>query len=259
MAIEFLVRYGSTRGDLRAEQPAPVTSARAEATGAARSGGRAGAGFWGADGFTFGDVLDLINPLQHIPVVGAVYRAITGDEIAPGARIFGGALFGGVAGLAGAVVNAIVAETSGRDLGAQAIAFLDGEEGGAADAPRALAAADAPAPPDGPEDGPRPLRRAFAAADAPPAGPVAEAEPTRQAREDEGAKDAAPVWLSRIPRAKEDAAALAARYAAAAAKPPPNAAILDAMARALDKYEAAGGLIPRGPAAPAASKVDSLL
>ena len=36
--------------------------------------------FWGDDGFSFGDILDLINPLQHIPIVGTIYRAVTGDD-----------------------------------------------------------------------------------------------------------------------------------------------------------------------------------
>ncbi|MBT5013959.1 MAG: hypothetical protein HON02_05865, partial [Rhodospirillaceae bacterium] len=35
---------------------------------------------FGADGFTFLDFLDIINPLQHIPVVGSLYRDMTGDE-----------------------------------------------------------------------------------------------------------------------------------------------------------------------------------
>ena len=36
-----------------------------------------------ASGFSFHDVLDAINPLQHIPLVGSIYRAVTHDE--PGA------------------------------------------------------------------------------------------------------------------------------------------------------------------------------
>jgi hypothetical protein len=55
---------------------------------------------FGDDGFGFKDVLDLVNPLQHIPVVGNVYRKLTGDEIAPGMRVAGGALFGGPVGAA---------------------------------------------------------------------------------------------------------------------------------------------------------------
>ncbi|MGE0485539.1 MAG: hypothetical protein AB7Q81_15450 [Gammaproteobacteria bacterium] len=59
---------------------------------------------FGEDGFTFGDLIDLVNPLQHIPVLGSYYRKWTGDAIAPALRIAGGALFGGPlgAGLAAA-------------------------------------------------------------------------------------------------------------------------------------------------------------
>ena len=58
--------------------------------------------FWsklfGDDGLSFRDVLDLVNPLQHIPVVGYLYRKLTGDTIDPAIRIAGGALFGGPIG-----------------------------------------------------------------------------------------------------------------------------------------------------------------
>ena len=36
--------------------------------------------------FTFDDLIDVINPLQHLPIVSTIYRAITGDEITPHAR-----------------------------------------------------------------------------------------------------------------------------------------------------------------------------
>ncbi len=36
--------------------------------------------FWGKDGFTFADVLDVVNPLQHLPVVSKYYREQTGDD-----------------------------------------------------------------------------------------------------------------------------------------------------------------------------------
>jgi len=52
----------------------------------------------GKHGITFADLLDIINPLQHIPVISTIYRAITGDEIGLGSRLVGGALFGGPAG-----------------------------------------------------------------------------------------------------------------------------------------------------------------
>lgn len=60
---------------------------------------------FGKDGFTFGDIIDIINPLQHIPIVNSIYRKITGDVIAPAMEIAGGALFGGPLGAAMSVVT----------------------------------------------------------------------------------------------------------------------------------------------------------
>ncbi|MGB6086494.1 MAG: hypothetical protein WBF74_07845, partial [Parvibaculum sp.] len=31
--------------------------------------------------FGFSDFLDVINPLQHIPIVSSIYRELTGDEL----------------------------------------------------------------------------------------------------------------------------------------------------------------------------------
>jgi hypothetical protein len=50
------------------------------------------------DGFGFDDLLDIVNPLQHIPLIGSLYREITGDDIGLPARLAGGALFGGAVG-----------------------------------------------------------------------------------------------------------------------------------------------------------------
>lgn len=86
-----------------------------------------GSGFFGDDGLTFGDVLDVINPLQHIPVVSTLYRAITGDEISPGARVAGGALFGGPIGFAVATANAMVEASAGKDIGDTIVTALFGD------------------------------------------------------------------------------------------------------------------------------------
>lgn len=68
------------------------------------------------EGLTFGDVLDIINPLQHIPVVSTIYRMATGDEIGVGSRVLGGTLFGGPLGLLGAGLTAIFEEISGGSV-----------------------------------------------------------------------------------------------------------------------------------------------
>ncbi len=82
---------------------------------------------FGDDGLTFGDFLDVINPLQHIPVVSAIYRELTGDQIAPAARIAGGALFGGIFGLFAAVANVAVEQQTGSDVGGHVVAMFDGD------------------------------------------------------------------------------------------------------------------------------------
>ena len=86
------------------------------------------ANFWGEDGFSFGDILDLINPLQHVPIVGTIYRAVTGDEISTGSSILGGGLFGGVIGAGAAVANAIIDEVTGGDIGEHVIAMFSPSE-----------------------------------------------------------------------------------------------------------------------------------
>jgi len=88
---------------------------------------------FGEEGFSFGDFLDVVNPLHHLPVVGAIYRSLTGDEIDPGAKVAGGALYGGPIGLAAGVVNAMIEDHTGDDLGGHAMAYLFGDgEGGEA-------------------------------------------------------------------------------------------------------------------------------
>ncbi len=85
--------------------------------------------YFGADGLDFEDFLDIINPLQHIPLVSIAYRSITGDEISSGARVIGGGLFGGPAGVFLGAINAAMAEASGgEDFGAFALNTITGED-----------------------------------------------------------------------------------------------------------------------------------
>lgn len=79
-------------------------------------------------GFSFWDFIDVINPLQHIPVVSTIYRAITGDTIRPEAKLVGGGLFGGPIGLALAAADTVVEEETGKDTGRHVMALLKGEK-----------------------------------------------------------------------------------------------------------------------------------
>lgn len=78
----------------------------------------------GQEEFGFADLLDMVNPLQHIPVVSTLYRNLTGDTIHPIGQIVGGAVFGGPLGAAGGLVNAIVREETGNDLTGTAMALM---------------------------------------------------------------------------------------------------------------------------------------
>ena len=78
--------------------------------------------------FGFGDILDIINPLQHIPVISHLYRSITGDTIRPSSQLVGGTIFGGPVGLASGLVNVIAEHETGRDITGNALRlFTEGK------------------------------------------------------------------------------------------------------------------------------------
>lgn len=65
--------------------------------------------------FGFSDIIDMVNPLQHIPIVSNLYQSATGDTLGSIAKIVGGALFGGPVG---ALVSAgMVAYQSAKSEG----------------------------------------------------------------------------------------------------------------------------------------------
>lgn len=78
--------------------------------------------------FGFYDLLDMINPLQHIPVVNHLYRKLTGDEIKSAPMVIGGAIFGGPIGVASGLANVIVREETGKDIAGNALGFLRGDK-----------------------------------------------------------------------------------------------------------------------------------
>jgi len=71
-----------------------------------------------------GDFLQALNPLQHLPVIGSAYRALTGATIEPAARVVGGLIFGGPLGMIGSLVNAFVEEDSGADVTGHLMAMV---------------------------------------------------------------------------------------------------------------------------------------
>lgn len=80
-------------------------------------------------GFSFHDLISIVNPLQHFPIVSTIYRAVTGDTIKPLERIAGDTLYGGVWGLVSSVANVAFQEITGKDFGDTALALLEGDDG----------------------------------------------------------------------------------------------------------------------------------
>jgi len=57
---------------------------------------------------SFGDFIDAVNPLQHIPIISSIYRKVSGDEIADAPKFVGAALYGGPVGLIAALGGFII-------------------------------------------------------------------------------------------------------------------------------------------------------
>jgi hypothetical protein len=98
---------------------------------------------WKGESFSFRDILDIVNPLQHLPVVSTLYRWITGDTIGAVPRMIGDAIYGGPIGFVTGLANAEVKQESGKDVGEQVIALLGGDAAAPA-AEKTIAANEAP-------------------------------------------------------------------------------------------------------------------
>jgi hypothetical protein len=123
------------------------------------------------DGPSFHDILSALNPLQYVPVVGTIYRAITGDTIPEGIRVVGSFVFSALTGGPfGMILNAaaVIAEkATGIDpevIGNDVLAWIGIGTASPSDAPAAPALeAGAPsAPPTTPWTAPQ--RAAYAGA-----------------------------------------------------------------------------------------------
>ncbi|PKU21788.1 hypothetical protein [Telmatospirillum siberiense] len=81
------------------------------------------------DGPSFSDLLDLVNPLQHIPVINTIYRELTGDKEGAVADVIGGALWGGPIGLGAAVANLLIEDSTGKSIDGHVIALFSDDTG----------------------------------------------------------------------------------------------------------------------------------
>jgi hypothetical protein len=70
---------------------------------------------WDPSHIHFSDVLSALNPLQYVPVVGMIYREITGDEVHPALRVAVAAVtsvFFGPVGLAATMLTVAATEVA---------------------------------------------------------------------------------------------------------------------------------------------------
>ena len=80
------------------------------------------------DGPSFHDVLDILNPLQHIPIINTIYRHLTGDEEGAVADVGGGTLWMGPVGLVGALADLAVKSETGKSIGDNILSWLGLED-----------------------------------------------------------------------------------------------------------------------------------
>lgn len=99
-------RENSFAAEIAESDAAPQLSASALAGNNQTSGVTKNA----EEDFGFLDFLDIVNPLQHIPLVSTIYQHLAGDTIKPAANVLGGALFGGPIGAAGSIAMTVASE-----------------------------------------------------------------------------------------------------------------------------------------------------
>lgn len=68
------------------------------------------------DNFSFGDFLNLVNPLNYIPGVSTLYQNVTAQKASPVSSLIGGAIFGGPLGFAIAGIGAVFEEATGKGV-----------------------------------------------------------------------------------------------------------------------------------------------
>ena len=201
---------------------------------------------WGGDGFGFNDFLDLINPLQHVPGVSTLYRAVTGDAIADEARFIGHIVYGGPLGLIAATAETLATDRDGRGLSENLAAWWGGEAETAVAARRPGPPTALQAPRDSAATGAAAADRALAPT--PPATPKSAAALTAESASLQQVRgDLLDAFIQRQNSAPAATSKTPGAAAAAPLAPPPTAGGADGaqlaqwMMHALDRYRQQAG------------------
>jgi hypothetical protein len=75
------------------------------------------------EGF-FHHLWNVVNPLQHVPVIGTIYRAITGEHLDPVEKIAGDTLYGGLWGAVSSVADVAFEGLTGKSFEDTALALF---------------------------------------------------------------------------------------------------------------------------------------
>lgn len=108
------------RIQIAAPQPAPAASVQTARTDVATTdSGEKKESF-------FQHILDVINPLQHLPIIGTIYRAATGERLDPVEKIAGDAIYGGLWGAVTAVADVAFEAITGKSVEDTVMAWFKG-------------------------------------------------------------------------------------------------------------------------------------
>jgi hypothetical protein len=77
----------------------------------------------------FHHLWDVVNPLQHLPVIGTIYRAITGEHLDPVEKIAGDTLYGGLWGAVASIADVAFEGLTGKSFEDTALALFKSDHG----------------------------------------------------------------------------------------------------------------------------------
>ncbi len=83
----------------------------------------------------FDNLLDVVNPLEHLPIVSTIYSHLTGDKPNDFTQVAGDALYGGPMGLLSSIGNIVFTHVTGKSLGDTVWGLVTGDDKSDASAP----------------------------------------------------------------------------------------------------------------------------
>ena len=109
---------GARPAQLLAQSPLPSSSVPSSAVAdAAPAQAKPQEGF-------FHHLWNVVNPLQHVPVIGTIYRAITGEHLDPVEKIAGDTLYGGLWGAVSSIADVAFEGLTGKSFEDTALALF---------------------------------------------------------------------------------------------------------------------------------------